>query len=339
MNLSRIAAVTGLCLMTACDIPTDIPIIDQQWIVPIETTTISVSQILPAGVTINGTRFAVNVGSLSAPKTLGDFCAACNGTASPPAFSVSFSTPPQSLPNLVTGADLASGTVNVLISNGFAFDPTANGGSVTVTVFDGVGGRVVGTTTITGSSLPAGQSTAKTFALTPGSVGASLIATTTIDSKAGGPAVTLNPSQQFTVTATPQAILVNSAKVNVANKTFNIDPQNLDVKDIDSEITDNIQEGAIIFDVTNPFGVALNATIRITYPGGVLTRTIAVPATATSSVRVSYTGAELKLFLGQDNVTLTGNGSIASSAGTITVTPTQSVQLKAKLDAKIQIGS
>ncbi len=339
MNLSRIAAVTGLCLMTACDIPTDVPIIDQQWIVPIETTNISVSQLLPSGVTIVGTRFAVTVGSLATTRTLGDFCAGCNGTASPPAFTNSVSTPPQSLPNLVAGADLASGTVNLLISNGFAFDPTSNGGSVTVVVLDGVGGRVVGTTTITGSGLPAGQSTTRTFTLTPGSVGASLIATTTIDSKAGGPAVTMSSSQQFAVTATPQSILVNSAKVNVSSKAFNVDQQNLDVEDIDTDITDHLQEGAIVLDITNPFGVAMNATIRINYPGGVLTRTIAVPNTATSSVRLAYSGAELKLFLGKPGVTLTGNGTIAGTAGTITVTPTQTVQLKAKLDAKIQIGS
>ena len=339
MNLSRIAAVTGLCLMTACDIPTGLPKIDQEWVVPIETTTISVSQLLPAGVSINGTRFAVSVGALSSTQTLGTACGGCgplNGQTAPvPAFNYTYTTAPTTLPSLVTGADLASGTINVSIQNGFSFDPTSGGGSMTITVTE-AGGRALGSAVITG--VPAGQITTRAITLAAGTVGASITAKVVIDSK-GAAATLINTSQQITVTATPQSVLVNSANVNVANKAFNVDQQNLDVKDIDSGITDHLQEGAIVLDITNPFGVGMTSTIKINYPGGVLSRTITVPATATSSVRLSYTGTELKQFLGKDGVTLTGNGSIVSSAGVITVTPTQTVQLKAKLDAKIQLGS
>lgn len=339
MNLSRIAAVTGLCLLTACDLPTDAPIIDQQWIVPIETTSISVSQLLPSGVTIVGTRFAVNVGGLSSTQTLGTACGACgplNGQTAPvPAFNYTYATAPTNLPNLVTGADLASGTLNISVQNGFSFDPTTGGGSVSITVTES-GGRVIGTSVITG--LPAGQTTTRSIALTAGAVGTSIAASVVIDSR-GAPATLINTSQQVTVTATPQSILVNSAKVSVAGKNFNVDQQNLDVSDIDEDVSDKIEEGAIVLDITNPFGVSMSATIRITGPSVNLVRTIAVPATATSSVRLSYTGDELRSFLGKEGVTLTGNGSIAAAAGTITVTPAQTVQLKAKLDVKIRIGS
>ena len=79
-------------------------------------------------------------------------------------------------------------------------------------------------------------------------------------------ALPIYTASQISVTATPQNILVSAAKVNVSNKAFNIDNQSLDVEDIGSDVTDHLSSGSIVFDVTNPFGVAMTATVRINYP-------------------------------------------------------------------------
>ena len=90
MNGSRMAwAVSAGCLLFAgCEYPTDLPIVEQRWIVPIEETTLSVEQLLPTGVEVSGSDFSVSIDPFSTSQALGNLCPACvalNGlTASPP---------------------------------------------------------------------------------------------------------------------------------------------------------------------------------------------------------------------------------------------------------------
>lgn len=121
MNLGRAAALTGLVFLAACDVPSSAPFIDQEWILPVESTSISVVQFLPAVVTLNGTRFSVSVNQIVATRSLGQVCSVCsavNGQTGPaPAFSSTFSTS-TNLPANVSGADIASGSVSIATKMG-----------------------------------------------------------------------------------------------------------------------------------------------------------------------------------------------------------------------------
>jgi hypothetical protein len=344
MKLSRaLVCALGAISIAACDIPTDVPKIDQRWVFPAKSTSIDVGQLLPSGVSIagSGTAFAENVSAISVSQTLGQSCAACvalNGRTAPvPAFSTTI-TNSSNLPANVSSATLAAGTVNVNIQNNFGFDPTAGGGTATITLTSA--GRTVGTTTLSNGQMPAGTTT-RAITLTPGAIGSSITATTTITSN-GGQTATINTNNTVSVTATPTGIQVGSAAVSIANKQVSFTNQNLDI-DISQSLVDHVQSGSLILTITNPFNVAMTANMVITVPpqDGQPQRTISkqvqIPA-GNGTVTLTYTGDELRSFLGKTGVTLAGTGTVASNAPAITVTPTQKVGIDTKLDLSIQVG-
>ena len=130
MNRFRMVstAVAGCLFFAGCEVPTDPPILEQRWIVPIEETTLSVDQLLPAGVSVSGNSFSVSMDPFSTGQTLGAVCGACaalNGLTAPaPAFSISFDTS-ENLPADVTAATISSASIEIQIANGFSFDPIA----------------------------------------------------------------------------------------------------------------------------------------------------------------------------------------------------------------------
>lgn len=331
-------ALVGLAILTGCDVPTEAPIIEQRWILPVDNTTISVNELLPSGVTVSGSNFAVTIGAFSSSRTLGELCPSCaafEGLTGPaPAFNGTF-TLTQALPTNVSQATVVSGSVVIDIQNGFSFDPLAGGGTMTVTLYDGQGGRQVGRTVFS-NSLPSGATVSQTLTLASGSI-TGMYVTADLASP-GGQIATIGTSQRLTITAKPSPVLVSSARVNVSNRTVTFAPADLDVEDIDSAISDRIQQGGLILDITNPFGVSVAAQVDITYPGGKITKPLAVGSGATSTASMTYTGAEFRTFMGKPNVRMTGSGTISSSAGTITVTPGQQVVIKAKIDLTLKIG-
>ncbi|MHB1192577.1 MAG: hypothetical protein ACYC6F_05970 [Longimicrobiales bacterium] len=332
-------ALAGLAILTGCDIPTEAPILEQRWILPADNSTISVTELLPSGVTVSGNNFAVSVGAFNTNKSLGDLCTTCsalNGLTAPvPPFNGSL-TLSQTLPANVQQATVVSGSALIAIQNGFSFDPLAGGGSLTVTVYDGQGGKQVGQTVFS-APLAAGTTVTRTLTLAAGSLGATLYVDAALSSP-GGQLSTIDTNQRLTITATPSPILVSAARVNVANRSVTVAPMDLDVSDIDSAITDRIQSGNIILDVTNPFGVAVSAQLDINYPGGKITKAFNVGSGATSTNTLAYTGDELRAFLGKSGVSMTGSGSVSSSAGYINITPGQQVLIKAKIDLTLRIG-
>jgi hypothetical protein len=332
-------ALAGLAVLTACDVPTEAPILEQRWILAVDNSTIAVSEFLPSGVTLSGNNFAVSVGASTTSKSLGDLCTACvalNGLNAPvPAFDGSL-TLSQTLPADVSQATLVSGSALIAIQNGFGFDPLAGGGSFTVRVYDGQGGRQLGET-VFAAPMATGTTVTRTLTLATGSIGATLYVDAVLSSPGGQTAI-INTGQRLTITATPSPILVSSARVNVANRAVSVAPVDLDVADIDDAISKKIQNGGIILDITNPFGVGVTAQLDITYPGGKITKALNVGSGATSTATLSYSGDELRSFLGKSGVRLTGSGTVSSSAGYITVTPGQQVFIKAKIDLTLRIG-
>jgi hypothetical protein len=233
--------------------------------------------------------------------------------------------------------------VRVGIHNGFAFDPLRPGGTetgvLTVEVRAGGGGPVLGTLEMDGGSesLPAGATVTRTLALTPGHIGTTLQAVVHIQSPAGTPVV-IGAEDQLTVTATPEFVRLASAVVDVSGEEVALDPVELDVEGIDETITDHIDRGAVLLDVTNPFGVALDAVLEIRHPGGSVLKDVHVPADAASSVSVPYTAEELRDFLGRADVTLLGTGGVSGGAGSITVRPGQELVLDGKIDLTLTLG-
>jgi hypothetical protein len=324
--------LAGALLLGACEIPTEAPIVEQRWIIPVDETTVSVNELLPNDVIVNGSNFELSVDPFSTVENLGTLCgcAALNGlTTAAPAFSSSF-TLSEGLPADVSSATISSGSVSIDIQNGFSYDVLAGGGSLTVTVTDGQGGAQVGQTMFSGN-LPANSTATQTMAISSASIGSTLFVTVDISSP-GGQVTTINTADQLTVTATTTSLLVSSASVNVESQSVDFDPVDLDVEDIGAEVTDRIIQGTIILDVVNPFGVSISGNVNI----GATSKSFSISAAATSEVSISYTGDELKSFLGQAGVTFSGSGT--ASGGLITVTPAQVMTIEATLDLTIKIG-
>lgn len=336
----------GVLALTACDIPTTAPRIEQRWILPVEQASFAVGELLPAGVQDDGTSFLVSVGPLTIVERLSDVCQNCealNGLVAPkPGFEDSIDVT-SGLPSGVSGADLQSASVRVVIHNGFGFDPLRPGGPETgmlsVEVRAGGSGVVLGGLMMDGAteSLPVNSTVTRTISLSGATLGTTLQAAVHMESPAGDP-VMIDSSDALTVTATPTLVRLASAVVDVSGEGVTLDPVSLDVEGIDEAITDRIETGAILLEVSNPFGVAIDGVLEIRHPEGSIAKTVTIPADASSSVSVPYTASELRDFLGEANVTLVGAGSVSAGAGAITVAPGQEMVLDGRIDLTLTIG-
>lgn len=341
---TALAATAGAVILSGCELPTEAPLLQQRWILPVEETTLGVDELLPSGVSVSGSDFAVTVDPFITNETLGTLCALCavlNGTTAPvPAFIDTFTTS-QTLPADVSSVTVTSGLIAIAIQNGFTFDPLSGGGTLTITLTDGQGGAQLGQTVVDGASesLSPGATTNKTLTIAPGSVVKALFVSAVLDAP-GGATTLIDTSDLLTITATPTAILVGSITMNVANVSVNVDPVPLNVSGLDSSATDRIQQGSVILDVVNPFGVGVSGTLFIgdtLSVGGALSKSLSIGSGATSQATISYTGVELQSFLGQQNVTFSASGTV-TSGGDITVSPGQEMTIEVTVDVILEIG-
>ena len=337
MKRSWLAPIGAGCLiLAACEYPTEPPILEQRWVVPIEETTLSVDELLPTGVAVIGNDFSVSIDPFVTAQTLAGICAACaalNGYTVPaPAFTFSFGTS-ENLPADVSAAMISSASVEIRIANGFSFDPIAGGGTLRVTLSDGQGGPELGQVLVDGATeaMTPGGTLTRTIPISSASIGSTFYASVDLVS-VGGQVALIDTSDQITVTATTTSLLLSSVTVSVSNQSVNLDPVELDVGDVDDELTDRIQRGGVMLAVVNPFGVSVAGTLTI----GPTTKTYSIPSDATSTVIIDYTGDELRSILGQDDITLAGSGTV--SGGTITVSPNDEMLVTASIDMTLLIG-
>jgi len=332
------AAVVVCLLLVGCDVPTDPPILEQRWVVPIEETALSVDEFLPSGVTIVGSNFSVSIDPFLATSSLATMCPACtalNGLTVPlPAFSTSLSAS-KTLPADVFAATIASAEVAVAVQNGLSFDPIAGGGSLTITISDGQGGTTLGEVVVTGATMSPGGTLTRTVSIGASSIGATLFASVEVVS-VGGQVALIETSEQVTVTATTTSLLASSATVDVGTQFVEFDPEELDVEDIGSDVVKQIQEGSIVLDITNPFGVSIEGSIVIGTEQNPVTKSLSIGSGSTSSVTITYTNAELRQWLGQPGVTFSGSGT--ATGGSVTVSPSDELTIDITLDATIRIG-
>ena len=332
-----LAALAACVLLPGCEIPTEVPIVEQRWLIPVEETTLAVDELLPDGVAVSGNDFDVSVDPVSTSETLGELCGvACdllnNRVAPVPTFNGSF-TSSQSLPLDVVSATIAGGSIEVEVSNGFAFDPLLGGGTITVDLTNGVGGPSLGQITLDGATdtLAPGSTITDTLTLVSGTLDGPLAATTTVNI-VGGQTTTIQVSETISVVATPNAILVSAVVVDVPIRTVTFDPVDIDVEDIDTDVTKRIEQGTIILEVNNPFAVSFSGNVDIL----TTSKAFSIAGSGPSTVELSYSGDELRSFLGKPDVTFSGSGTATGVA--VTITPGQELTIEATLDVTIEIG-
>ncbi len=338
MNRFRMVstALAGCLVIAACEVPTDPPLLEQRWVIPIEETTMSVGELLPTGVVVSGNDFSVTIDPFSPSQSLGAACGACaaaNGLTVPaPAFSDSFNAS-EDLPADVTAATISAASIEVSISNGFSFDPIAGGGTLMITLSDGQGGAELGQLTLDGASdsIPAFGTVTRTLTIGSASIATTLFASVDIVS-VGGQVALINTSQQISVTMTTTSLLLSSATVNISNQSVDLETVDLDLGDIDEDLTDRIQYGNVILDVVNPFGVSVAGTLTI----GATTKLYSIPSDANSTVIIDYTATELQSILGQDDITMAASGTV--SGAMITVRPDDEMLVTASIDMTLLIG-
>ena len=342
-----------LAALSGCDIPTALPIYDVGLQLPVEESSISVVELLPLGVDTAGGNFDVTVDPVVLNETLGMLCPLCVGSGvvpvPKPAFMATYSQT-GSLPTEVDSATVVGGSISLAIDNNLGFDPInpapASPGTFTVTLLDtDMNGDTLGWVMLDGAngdSLPAGPSTIP-LPLMGGTITTAIFVVVDVDSPAGDP-VPIDLAASFDLTATVVTFLVSEITVDVDGQMVTIDPTNPDVEDIDEDLREELQEGSLILDIQNPFGVGIPMmSLDISGPTFMtISDTVAISSAQTSRVTVLYTGDQLRTFLGQPNVLISGGGAVESPGvppPPITVTPDQVLVIETSLDLVVEISS
>lgn len=330
------AAAAALTVAVGCDVPTEPPIVEQRWVVPVDETTLSVDELLPGAVSTVGDAFDISIDPVTASATLGDLCPECtlvDGMEAPvPPFEEDF-VQTQALPAEVTSAEVSGGSIDLSIHNGFSFDPLENGGTMVVTIADDLSGDVLGEVALDGTTetLDANSTVFRTIELSSATVTGPLRATVAVDAP-GGQMAEIDVSDIIEVTADVTSFLVSSVTVDVGNRTVSFEDQEIDLEGIDENVTDRIVAGSIILDVANPFSVSVDGSIEI----GGTSKSFSIAESGPSAVTLDYTGDELRSFIGQPNVFFSGSGTAEGTS--VTIQPGQEMELDATLDVTLEIG-
>jgi hypothetical protein len=136
------------------------------------------------------------------------------------------------------------------------------------------------------------------------------------------------------VTATPSALRVSQARVSVQGAQ--VSQSTTTDLDISSGLTDRVRGGKLQLDVRDPFGVAGALKLRVSAPGVDFSKSLTVTGGNKTYV-VEFTQEELHAMFGK-SITLTFSGPV-STAGAITVTPSQAVEIGTRFELTISSNS
>ena len=346
--LTGLLSASALAGLAACDLPTSAPILEQRWIVPGETSRITVASLLPDGVSIlpDSSGFTLTAGMATIARPLSDDCAMCvqgNGfLGTKPALIVNASLS-SSLAADISAATLTGGSLMLNITNNYTFDPLRpNGnaapfGTATITVSNA--GAVLGRMTLSGASqsLTAnGGKLSLNIPLAGGISGSTPVSVTVSMNSPEGTAVTMDASRTINANATPTNLKISSALISVAGRTLT-STSDVDFSDISETISDRAEKGALLLDIQNPFNVT--STLRVTLSPDndtPIVKSVAL-ATGTTARTIEFTKDELQRLFGH-NVSVTISGPAQSASGTVTVTPTQAVVVKTRFDLSLSVG-
>ena len=341
-------AVLAALWLGACDFPTAPPIFETRFIVPGESTTLSVDEVLPAGLTVVGNAFRLDYGSVAVPaRSLGQMCGtgclALEGFQVPkPAFTDNFDVIVE-MPDDVASGTVTSAGMTLTLTHTLGFDPLqpsgrTQDGLIAVTVRNGA--RVLGQDTIRGA-FPNGSTVVRTIPLAAGDVAGDLTISLTIVSPAGGTApqhwVTVRNAGAFSGTVEPANVAISEARVVVLNREVSTDLVTIDLTDIDESMSERVKSGAFVVTIDNPLGVV--GTMQLVISGGTagtITKPIQV-GIGVSTRRVEFTGPELQSLLGNE-VSLAITGRVTAPTGTALVRPGMRIFVTTNLDLIFEIG-
>jgi hypothetical protein len=342
-RLGRRAVLVAALLGTACDLPTATPRFESRFVVPLQTTRMAVSDLLPPGVTMEGDVFQVSIGAAAAQRTLGQMCGSpctlLQGQQAPkPAFTHSFGID-QDLPAEVLGAVISEGTATVTVSHRFDFDPlrppgATQNGTISITVRSG--GVTLGSATLD-QAFPRITPVTRSVQLA-GRVSGGIEVMVAIVSPAGGP-VLINNSAPMSVSVEATVVRATEALVVVHNRPVAVRPTLLDLTGVDDGVRDRVRRGTLVLDMANPFAVSGVMQLRLHAPssGADIQRTVQVQPALTTQ-RIELTEAEIRSLLGH-SVTATVTGPVSAPGGAITVRPDQQLVLTPRLDLFLEFGS
>lgn len=361
MYASKTTAATRLGVflligLGACEVPTKLPTWDQKWLIPGDSTTIGVSQMLPpsGNITVGaaGGQPAAFLLSVTAPgsysKSLGQICSACaaaNGATVPkPAFLLQDSMT-TSLPADLVSATVVSGAIIYTITNNFSFDPirpNAAGAPYGYFVISAVNGStMIAKDSVDGSRLPIGKNGATLQLNLPilpngGSVAidgtAPLKIYLTLYSPQGDP-VTIDANQSFSVSVQPQPIVLTQAQVRIGTQNISAAQTNIDLSSVsDQTLINRVQGGTLHLTIASPFGVQGTFTASFNAAGtSPIVKTIPLTTATQQSPDISLSAAEMRSLLGHD-VSLAISGSVTSPSGSVTITPTQVLKVTSTIE-------
>ena len=326
--------------LTACEVPTELPKWDTTWVVPADSTTIGVSSLLPSSVTTtaNGSAFLLNVQPVTLSQTLAQLCGAtCDAlqgaTVPKPAFTSTVSSS-ISLPGEVVS--VKDGEVTVTLSHDFSFDPLrpAPGQFGYIVVTATSGSTVLATDSLAGEALdfPAGLVRTRSLVLN-GTISGPIAVSVKTFSPAGG-TVDVDLGDRLSV-RTPSQIRFSQSQIRVTNRTINTSDVEMDLGEIDEDMSSRAKSGALLLRLSNPFAVTGNLSLVITAPGTTITKPVLL-AQGTTSVRVEFNQQEIQAILGSKPVMLRAGGAVCASAVcTTTVMPSQTVTIASRLELTI----
>jgi hypothetical protein len=343
----RAPALLGAVLtlgLAACEFPTEIPKWDTLWVVPADSASIGVGEILPSTITTapGGSAFELSLQPVTVTRTLGELCGpgcslASGLTVPKPAFTATLAASVP-LPGDIVSAQLTGGTIQVALSHDFPFDPirpsSTERGYIVLTAT--VGSTVIARDSIAGeaTAFDPGTTLTRTLTLAAATVDGPVTVSATLSSPAGDP-VTIDTSDGLTFTVTPSQIRVSQAQVRVANLTIDAAEVELDVGDVDAAVTDNVRAGALLLALDNPFAVSGDLGITITTgPGATINKSVPL-AQGKSNVRVEFNEQEIRSILEGSPVMLRANGVVCATTCTTAVTPTQTLTIASRLELTI----
>jgi hypothetical protein len=241
-------------------------------------------------------------------------------------------------------ASLVGGTVTYTLTNGLSFDPlrvSANlanpQGRIIIVVRSG--SIVFARDTLKGETqaLPANTGTfTKALPLQSGPIANSITVDLEVQSPVGDNTF-INANGILGASATVTGLRVGGVTINVPTATLNSgSPQDIDLGDLDTNMTNRAISGGLELTVTNPFAVTGNMNVQFAVtPGPVISKTAALAAVTTPQrLTVSFDSTEIARILKSPTATLSVTGTVSAPAP-ITVTPKQVIQMSNRFIMKL----
>lgn len=345
-SLLGTAALAGLALCAACELPTRAPLWDTTWMVPTDSIVITTEALLPDDVVPDGAAFEFPLGTGRAARSLGQLCGApCQAndgdTVPKPAFQAVFglSAP---LPERVRAAEIDDGRVVLEFRHTFDFDPLrpssdAAFGSIAIGAY-GEADEPLGEARLDGEAraLPPDTPVTVTVPLGSGRVREALEMQIRLDSPEGDPAP-IDVADSLAARVRDASVRARRIELDAGDIRLSVPPLRFAFGRIDAAILDWVRSGALLLTTSNPF--ELEGTLDLTFVAldRSMPRRVSIEH-GDASIRAEFSGDEIRALLAADSVEVHVDGRLASPSGTVVVRADQRLVVRTRLELVIGRG-